>query len=134
MIKKFLKTTAVNFLSLFLISRFIKGIDYGGDFLVLFWASLALFLLNLLLKPILNLLLMPINLLTLGASRWLINIFVFLLLSWIIPQFKISGFIFPGLTFAGFVVPAMNLSFFLTLILISFVFEAMVHLLWWILG
>lgn len=134
MIKKNFKTIAVNFLSLFLISRLIKGIDYNNDFLVLFWAALALFLLNLLLKPILNLLLMPINFLTLGASRWLVNVFVFFLVSWIIPQFRISGFIFPGLTLAGFVVPIMHLSFFLTLILISFVFEAMVGLLGWLFG
>ncbi len=64
--KKFLRTIIVNFFSLFLISKFIGGVNYSDNLLVLFWAAFFLSVLNLLVKPILNILMTPINFLSLS--------------------------------------------------------------------
>lgn len=132
--KSFFKSIFLNFLTLLLISKLIGGISFKENYLVLFWAALFLTLLNLLVKPLLNLLLMPINLLTLGAFRWVVNVLVLLLVVFFVTDFKIIGFSFLGASFAGFVVPAISLSFFWALVLVSFLIEIILSILNWILG
>lgn len=130
--KKFLRTIIVNFFSLFLISKFIGGINYSDNLLVLFWAAFFLSVLNLLVKPILNILMTPINFLSLGAFRWVINIIILFLVTIFVPEFKIVGFTFPGFSFAGFSVPAIRLAFFWSLFLISFMLELIPGVITWL--
>ncbi len=130
--KKFLRTIIVNFFSLFLISKFIGGVNYSDNLLVLFWAAFFLSVLNLLVKPILNILMTPINFLSLGAFRWVINIIILFLVTIFVPEFKIVGFTFPGFSFAGFSVPAIRLAFFWSLFLISFMLELIPGVITWL--
>ncbi|MGI5826056.1 MAG: phage holin family protein, partial [Patescibacteria group bacterium] len=55
--KTFLRNIVVNFLALFLAARITGGVVYNDNYLVLIWAAIFLTLLNLLIKPILNMLL-----------------------------------------------------------------------------
>jgi len=48
--------------------------------------------LNIILKPILVLLTLPINLMTLGIFTFVINALILMLMGQIIPDFKLSGF------------------------------------------
>ena len=132
--KSFLRNIFINFLTLVLISILTKAINYSDNYLVLIWAAFFLTLLNLLVKPILNLLLMPINLLTLGAFRWVINAIVILLVTIIVTDFRIHGFTFPGFSFSGFIVPKIVFPFFWTLILISFLIEFLGQAINWLLS
>lgn len=130
--KTFLRNIVVNFLALFLAARITGGVVYNDNYLVLIWAAIFLTLLNLLIKPILNMLLMPINMVTLGAFRWVVNVVVLFLVMVIVSDFKIIGFVFPGLTFAGFVVPQIAFTFFWALILISLAIELLTGLINWV--
>jgi len=130
--KSFLRRILINFLAFFLIAKLTGGINFQENYLILFSAAFFLTILNLLVKPLLNLLLMPINLLTLGAFRWVVNVVVLFLVTLFVAEFKISGFVFPGLTFAGFVIPSINFSFFWALILISFLVEIFYGFIAWI--
>jgi putative membrane protein len=130
--KTFLRNIVVNFLALFLAARITGGVVYNDNYLVLIWAAIFLTLLNLLIKPILNMLLMPINMVTLGAFRWVVNVVVLFLVMVIVSDFKIIGFVFPGLTFAGFVVPKIAFTFFWALILISLAIELLTGLINWV--
>ncbi|HUW24760.1 MAG TPA: phage holin family protein [Patescibacteria group bacterium] len=132
--KGFLRNIFFNFLTLFLIAKLIGAISFKENYLVLFWSAFFLTLLNLLVKPLLNLLLMPINLLTLGAFRWVVNVLVLLLVVIFVTDFKIVGFSFPGASFVGFVIPAISLTFFWALILVSFLIEVISNFLNWVLG
>lgn len=130
--KSFIKSVLINFISLFFISQTVGGINYSQKALVLFWASLYLSVFNLIIKPLLNLLLMPINLITLGAFRWIVNVIVLFLVTFFVSDFRIVGVSFPGLTFSGFVIPPVNLSFFWSLILLSFAIEAIYSIFSWL--
>ncbi len=132
--RNFLKNIFINFLTLLLIANLTGAIDFSDNYLVLIWSAFFLTLLNLLVKPILNLLLMPINLLTLGAFRWIINAIVILLVTIIVIDFKIKGFTFPGLSLAGFIIPKVSFSFLWALILVSFLVEIVNSLINWLLG
>ncbi len=130
--KRFLRHIITNFLALFLAARITGGIVYDQNYLVLIWAAVFLTVLNLLIKPLLNLLLMPINLITLGAFKWIVNVVVLFLVMIIVSDFKVVGFVFPGLTFAGFVIPQITFTFFWALILVSFTIEILVSLVNWV--
>lgn len=132
--RNFLKNIFINFLTLFLIAKLTGAVDFSENYLVLIWSAFFLTLLNLLVKPVLNLLLMPINLLTLGAFRWVINAIVLLLVTIIVTNFKIKGFIFPGFSLAGFIVPKVTFPFFWALILVSFLIEITNAGINWLLG
>lgn len=127
-----LKEICINFLALFLLAEMTKGISYANSPLTLFWAAFSLYLLNWLVKPLLNLLLMPINLVTLGALKWLINAVVFFLVTLFVANFKITNFTFPGISISGFVIPSVTITFFWALILISFMFEIIVSAINWL--
>lgn len=128
----FLKTILVNLFTFFFISKFIGGIDFSEKISVLLLASFCLALFNLIIRPILNLLLMPINLLTLGAFRWVINLAVLYLVTLFVPEFRIVGFTFPGFSFSGFIIPEIRFSFFWSLILISFLIEIISGFISWL--
>ncbi len=130
--KSFLRNIFVNFLALFLIAKVLGAISFSENYLVLLWSAVLLTLLNLLVKPVLNLLLMPINLLTLGAFRWVINVIVLLLVTLIITDFKIIAFTFPGYSFSGFVLPQITFPLFWALILVSFLLEIIISGVGWI--
>jgi putative membrane protein len=132
--KGILRNIFLNFLTLLLIAKLIGAVTFKENYLVLLWAAFFLTLLNFLVKPLLNLLLMPINLLTLGAFRWVVNVLVLLMVVILVSDFKIIGFSFPGANFAGFVIPPIILTFFWALILVSFLIEILSSLLNWILS
>lgn len=130
--RSILRNVLLNFLSLFIIARITAGINYRDNLLTLFWAAILLFLLNLIVKPVLNLLLMPINLITMGAFRWVINVIVLLLVTLLVPGFSIVKFTFPGLALSGFVIPSLTFTFFWALVLVSFLQEILVSFINWI--
>ena len=130
--KSLLRSICVNFFSLFLIAKFLGGINYSDNLLILFWAGLALALLNLLVKPILNILLTPINFITLGAFRWIINLAILLLVTIIIPEFRITSIVIPSFSRAGFSIPQFNLTFFWALFLVSFLMELVPSAIYWL--
>ncbi len=56
------------------------------------WASLALGLVNTIVRPIVRILTFPITILTLGLFGWVINALMLWLVSAIVPGFVVSGF------------------------------------------
>lgn len=119
--KKFLRTIFVNGITLAFASSIFPGLTYGHDLTALLLAALALTIINLYLRPIVKLFLLPINLLTLGMFRWLTGVICLFVLTLIIPQIQIKGFYFEGLSFADFVVPPFYFSPLFSLITGSFI-------------
>jgi putative membrane protein len=69
----------------------IPGITVNSFFSAL-WVALFLGIVNLLLKPFLILITLPINVLTLGLFTFVINGFIIFLASLLIKGFQVSGF------------------------------------------
>ncbi|MFC1721039.1 phage holin family protein [Patescibacteria group bacterium] len=79
-------------LALILAAYVIPGISVASFYTALIIAVL-LGLVNLIFKPILILLTLPINILTLGLFTFVINAFLFWFLSTIVKGFYVEGFI-----------------------------------------
>jgi len=82
-------------------------------------AALALMLLNTLLKPILTILFLPIQLLTLGLFSIVVNALVFYLFLRLLPQITISSWTFPGFALNGISIPQTELPFIGTIFVAS---------------
>mgnify|MGYP002777351064 FL=1 len=56
------------------------------------WVAILLALANLLIKPILQILTLPLTILTFGLFLWVINAIIILLVSAVMPSFKVKSF------------------------------------------
>ncbi|WP_124728385.1 phage holin family protein [Staphylospora marina] len=86
-----------------LASRFIPGIEVDS-WKTAFVAAVVLGLINLVVRPVLKLLALPITILTLGLFTLVINAFLFWLASVFVNGFEVNGFIaafLGGLVVAG---------------------------------
>lgn len=83
-------------------------------------ASIILLLLNTLLLPLIKLLLLPVNLLTLGLFRWIANVIVLYFFDLVSSSVSISAYQFTGFNSSFLALPPVELSFFWTLVLSSF--------------
>jgi putative membrane protein len=92
MLRRLLQTWAFNIAAIFVASVFVDGIDYASDFWILLLAGLVFGLVNLLVKPIVKLLALPVIVLTLGVALFFINLLMLYITSWIVPDFTISSF------------------------------------------
>jgi putative membrane protein len=77
--------------SIIIASYLLEGIHISGFFSA-FFAAAALGILNALFRPILLLLTLPINVLTLGLFTFIINALMLKTASGIIPGFEVHGF------------------------------------------
>ncbi|MGE5426094.1 MAG: phage holin family protein [Bacillota bacterium] len=82
----------VSAIAILIAAYLIPGVVISG-----FWAALVvavvLGLLNLLIKPLLLLLTLPINILTLGLFTFVINALIVMLASGLVPGFRVGGFL-----------------------------------------
>ncbi len=77
--------------AIFLLPWFIPGIHVSGVYFALI-AAVVLGLVNVLIKPLLKLVTLPINILTLGLFGVVINVLLFWLVATFVPGFSIDTF------------------------------------------
>lgn len=118
--KKILRNTLINALALFLISLVITGIHISGGLVTFLFGGFALSLLFLILKPILNIIAIPLNLITLGLFSVLTNVIIYYLLTVFVPNISITDFTFQGFSSAGFTIPEVYVNIFFAFIVVSF--------------
>ena len=110
--KKILKFTLLISFSLALQNQFWLNLGFADNVWTIIKVAFILTIFELLLKPIIKILLIPINILTLGFFRIVINTVGFYLATFILSDFTVNsihtlpfiwqGFSFPALNFVGF--------------------------------
>lgn len=94
----------ISALAILLISQYLPGFQVAS-FVTALIVALVLGILNALIKPIIVILTLPINIITLGLFTFVINAFLLILASYFVRGFKIDGFM-----------PALIAAFFLWII------------------
>lgn len=94
MIKAFIKWCLFA-AALMFIAKIIPGIKIN-DFVTALGATFVIGLINIFIKPIISLLALPINIITLGLFTLIINALLFGLAAFVVPGFSVAGF-FPAL-------------------------------------
>lgn len=131
--KSLIRSLIITAIGIYLVTLLVPGIKVSGGWQSYGWAAAALAILNATVRPLANLLLLPINLLTLGMFRWLVNVFILWLVPAFVKQVTIAPFAFAGYAAAGFVVPALNLSVFWTAAAGAFILSIVTGVMEWIL-
>lgn len=134
MLRLVLRTIGINMLSIYLVAQILSGIvTYIGGYQTLLMAAVAISVVNLFVRPIINLLLLPLHLVTLGVFRWLANVVTLYLVTWMVPNLQIHAFVFPGVDLRYLIIPEMHFSAFGSFVVATIVLTITFHLIYWLL-
>jgi len=130
--KKILRHFIIDTYCLYLITIITKGILLENNINTLILAGIAITCVSLIAKPVINILLLPINLITFGFFRWIASAIVLYLTTLIIPSFKILFFDFPGISSKWIDIPHLHLDGLLAYIGFSFLFSLLASAIYWL--
>ncbi|CAN5273905.1 phage holin family protein [soil metagenome] len=110
----FVKSVVITFIAIFLLAMFVPAISYTnwGTLIV---ASIVLTILQKVVQPVLKILFLPINIITLGLFSWVINLIIIWLVMLLVPGFHINNLII-GSYHLGNIFSLLLISFALSLI------------------
>ncbi len=131
-LQKFIKSFVLTAIALYLTHLFIPGFWINPNLSSLALATLIFTLLNTFVRPIVKLLLLPINLTTLGMFRWLANIIILYLFSYISKDVSISHFILSDIPGLGVILPTLTVGRFIATIITSAVISLSQNLISWL--
>jgi putative membrane protein len=133
MLRIFLRSIAINLASVYIAAQILSGviIFYGG-FSTLFFAALFISMANLLVKPLINLLLLPIHLVTLGLFRWVANLVTLYLTTLVFPSMRIHSFVSPRFDLTYLIIPSIHFSAFGAFIVSTLTLTFVFHCLYWL--
>lgn len=99
-----LKKYAIITASLFFLTQCIPAVRISGAWKEFLIASLFLSGFLMIVSPITNILMLPLNILTLNLSSWLLSIAIVFVWSKVTPHVQISSWNFPGISLGSVIV------------------------------
>lgn len=129
--KTLLRYFLINLVSLWVTTQLISGLTYYGGVKSLIIGAAAFMLINFILVPLLKVLLLPLNLLTLGIFAWVTNVLALYALT-TISSFQLTSYSFKGANFNGINIPAYDLSPLMVAIVASLLIGVITHFLQWL--
>jgi len=130
--KTILRQIGINYLALYLSFNIYPGFSVKNSFQVILTASILWLLLNKVVKPIIKLLLLPINLITLGLFSWVISVVTLFLLQFLIVGISLQPHYFTGFTYQGFIIPAFHISLLFSYIITSSLINGIHSIISWL--
>ena|SRR3989344_2549661 len=103
--KKIFKAFFINLLAFIFVWQYFKAVQLTGGFEQILLASGVLTLLDKFLKPVIKILMLPVNFITFGLFSWVATVVVFYLTTEIIQGLTVVNFEFPGLSTEYIIIP-----------------------------
>ncbi len=134
MLRILLRSIAINLACVYVTIQILSGVvTYIGGVQTLLLASVAIAGVNLIVKPLINLLLLPIHLVTLGVFRWVANLATLYIVTWLIPNLQVHAFTFPGLNLKYLIIPSIHFTAFGAFLVTTLVLTLTFHFIYWLL-
>lgn len=130
--KRILRHFVIDSVSIFLVSSIASGLIFQKGIETLLLTGLGLTIASLIAKPVINILLLPVNLITFGLFRWVAAVAVLYIVTLVVPGFKIIGFNFGGYTSLWFDIPAVVFSGYIAYIAFSFLHSLISSFIYWL--
>lgn len=130
--KRILRHYTIDTFSLWVISEVASGMVFERGFYTLFVAGAALMATFLLAKPVINLLLLPLNMITYGLFRWVSSAVVLYIVTLVIKDFKIAEFVFQGFSSKWIDIPALDFQGNLSYVGFSFLLSIISSFIYWL--
>jgi putative membrane protein len=119
-----LRSIGIFLLALYFIPQIVPGFTINGGFQTLFIGAVVLAAMFLILKPILNIISFPINMLTLGLFSIITNTLILYLLTILVPNIIVQPFTYPESHFYGFVTPRTTFDTFFSYVFSAFILSS----------
>lgn len=130
--KTIIRRIAIYSFTLYVLQFLIPGVEIAGGLETIFVGGAALALMFLVLKPILNIISFPVNLLTLGLFSIVTNGFILYLMTRFVEGVSISEFSYESLSYVGFVTPRIDFNIYFAFIFTAFVISIIESFLSWL--
>lgn len=130
--KRILRHFVIDTFSLYVVSTLAEGMSLGNGYLTLISAGAAITIVSVIAKPVINLLLLPINLITFGLFRWVASSFILYITSLIVPSFKIVQFYFEGVSSKWIDIPEISFTGLLAYVCFSFILSVLTSFIYWL--
>jgi len=132
MIKKLLRFYFADLSALYVVNQMASGMvfEHGVKTFLITGAALSLF--GYFIKPVINLLLLPINLITFGTFKWISSVIAIYVITLIVSGFSINNFYFQGFSSQWIDIPTISVNGFFAIILFSFAISIITSLINWL--
>lgn len=129
--KSIFKRYLLTVISVFITSQLISAFTINNGWYGLFYASMILSILIYVIVPIINLIMLPLNLITLNLSAWIVQIIIFYLWTIAASQVQVTSWQFSGLNLGPITLSGVNLLKWQVIILLAIIFMVVNKLLKW---
>lgn len=130
--KRIIKHYVVNTFALYIASEIAEGLVFSGGLQTMFLTGGGLTLITIFAKPIINLLLLPLNMISFGLFSWVSSAIALYLVTLIITDFKIVKFAYAGWSSNLFSIPPIDLKGVLAFIAFSFIISFVSSFMYWL--
>lgn len=130
--KSILRRIVFYCVALFLTTQILQGVHVSGGLKTYIVGGIILSILFMIVKPILSIITLPLNIVTLGLFSFIVNAIILYLLTIFVPNISISAFTFKGFGFAGFVIPSLYINNFFAFVIASILLSCIVGFLKWL--
>ena len=130
--KRILRFYVYDTVSLYLASQIASGLVFEGGVTTLLLAGLGLVGATLLVKPIINILLLPINLIPFGFFKWVSSAIALYIVTLVVPGFRIVSFNTQAFSSQWIELPAVSLDGILAFVAFSFIIFIFTSIMTWL--
>jgi putative membrane protein len=117
--RSILRLIAINSLALFLTSLVLTGLTVSGGFTAFVIGGVLITVISTILDPIVKIITLPFNILTLGLLSFLTTTLSLFLITLFYPNIKVSAFAFEGANFLGVSIQRIEFPHILSFVVIS---------------
>jgi uncharacterized membrane protein YvlD (DUF360 family) len=115
-----------------MLTLFIPGVNISGGFPAYIIGGAVLSIMFMTLKPVLSLITLPLNFVTLGTFSFLVNVIILYLFTLVVSNISISAFTFSRLEYAGFIIPELHVNQLFAFLIASFLLSVIFTFLSWL--
>ena len=130
--KWLLRNTAFYAFALFLLPIIVSGVSISGGLPTLLIGGFILTIMLLIVKPIVNVISLPLNIITLGLFSALTNVIILYLLTVLVPNISVRAFVFEGITYAAFHIPRVSLNLFFAYVVTAAILSVIIGCITWL--
>lgn len=130
--RKLLLRFLINAIAVGLTAELLPGISYTGGITNLFFIAVVFSLVNMIIRPVVMLLALPVEIATLGLFTIVINALMLYLVSYLVPFFELASFWFPGLMYGPILIAPLQVPLWGTALLGSVIIGGISTLLFWL--
>ena len=130
--KLLLRNVLLNALALSALPYLFPGVIISGGAYTYVFAGFLLTLMSFIIKPILNLITLPINLMTFGLFSIVTNTFILYLLTVLMTNISIHPFVLKGFSYNGFAAPTIAITAFFAYFISAIVLSLITSFINWL--